>query len=107
MADVVVVGYGHVGDGNLHLNVSSPHGFSDELQARLEPFVYEWTAERSGSISAEHGVGLMKAPVLGYSKGAEALDLMRRIKAQLDPHHVLNPYKVLQQARPQAPAHAP
>jgi D-2-hydroxyglutarate dehydrogenase len=92
---VLVVGYGHVGDGNLHLNVSSPAGFSDKLQDLLEPFVYEWTAERGGSISAEHGVGLMKAGALGYSKSEEALDLMARLKHLLDPHRVLQPYKVL------------
>lgn len=92
---VKAVGYGHVGDGNLHLNVSSPSGYSDELEQLLEPFVYEWTAQQSGSISAEHGIGLMKAPVLGYSKSSEAVNLMQRLKVLMDPHQILNPYKVL------------
>lgn len=97
--DVIVVGYGHVGDGNLHLNVSSPSGYNPDLQQQLEPFVYGWTANQAGSISAEHGIGLMKAGALQYSKSGEAVDLMQRLKLLLDPHRILNPYKVLPDAR--------
>ena len=57
---VEVVGYGHLGDGNLHLNVSCQK-YDDEILRHIEPFVYEWTAARRGSISAEHGLGQMKA----------------------------------------------
>lgn len=96
---VMVVGYGHVGDGNLHLNVSSAQGFNTELEHALEPFVYEWTARHGGSISAEHGIGLMKAPALRYSKSAEAVALMQRLKVLMDPHRILNPYKVLPDGR--------
>lgn len=96
---VVVVGYGHVGDGNLHLNVSSPSGYNSELQEQLEPFVYEWTAQQGGSISAEHGIGVMKAGALQYSKSGEAVDVMQRLKLLFDPHRILNPYKVLPDAR--------
>eukprot|EP00879_Flechtneria_rotunda_P026430 GHRR01028181.1.p1 GENE.GHRR01028181.1~~GHRR01028181.1.p1 ORF type:complete len:484 (+),score=127.00 GHRR01028181.1:517-1968(+) len=95
LPDIKVVGYGHVGDGNLHLNVSSPSGYSDEVVQLLEPFVYEWTEERAGSISAEHGIGLMKAPCLTYSKSHDAVQLMQRFKQLMDPHRILNPYKVL------------
>lgn len=97
--DVVVVGYGHVGDGNLHLNVSSPSGYDKALEQVLEPFVYEWTAQQGGSISAEHGIGVMKAAALYYSKSAEAVALMQRLKLTMDPHRILNPYKVLPDAR--------
>lgn len=93
-ADVRVVGYGHVGDGNLHLNVSAPE-YSDELERAIEPFVYEWVTARRGSISAEHGLGRMKAECVGYSKPQEAVQLMGSIKRMLDPHGILNPYKVL------------
>ena len=55
-----VVGYGHLGDGNLHLNVSAPRGRTPDLTALVEPYVYEWTAGHRGSISAEHGLGQMK-----------------------------------------------
>jgi FAD/FMN-containing dehydrogenase len=55
-----VVGYGHLGDGNIHLNVAVPSDLADRVQSIIEPFVYEWTAARGGSISAEHGLGQMK-----------------------------------------------
>lgn len=60
-----VVGYGHLGDGNLHLNVSAPAGRTPQISALIEPFVYEWTRQRRGSISAEHGLGQMKADYMG------------------------------------------
>ena len=65
------------------------------LEAALEPYVYEWVAARRGSISAEHGVGLMKAAALHYSKDPLALQLMRDLKGVFDPAGILNPYKVL------------
>lgn len=89
-----VVGYGHLGDGNLHLNVTA-ETFSASLLGALEPYVYEWTAGQRGSVSAEHGLGFKKKDVLGYSKPPEALQLMRQLKALLDPKGILNPYKML------------
>eukprot|EP00074_Homo_sapiens_P063359 XP_011510037.1 D-2-hydroxyglutarate dehydrogenase, mitochondrial isoform X2 [Homo sapiens] len=89
-----VVGYGHLGDGNLHLNVTA-EAFSPSLLAALEPHVYEWTAGQQGSVSAEHGVGFRKRDVLGYSKPPGALQLMQQLKALLDPKGILNPYKTL------------
>ncbi|KAM5271025.1 D-2-hydroxyglutarate dehydrogenase, mitochondrial isoform 1-T4 [Hipposideros larvatus] len=89
-----VVGYGHLGDGNLHLNVTA-EAFSASLLGDLEPYVYEWTAGQRGSVSAEHGVGFKKKDVLDYSKPPEALQLMQQLKALLDPKGILNPYKTL------------
>ncbi|RDX88084.1 D-2-hydroxyglutarate dehydrogenase, mitochondrial, partial [Mucuna pruriens] len=89
-----VIGYGHLGDGNLHLNISTPH-YDDKILSRIEPFVYEWTSKHRGSISAEHGLGLMKASEIFYSKSHETVQLMASIKNLLDPNHILNPYKVL------------
>ncbi|XP_002723770.1 D-2-hydroxyglutarate dehydrogenase, mitochondrial [Oryctolagus cuniculus] len=89
-----VVGYGHLGDGNLHLNVTA-EAFSASLLSSLEPYVYAWTAEQRGSVSAEHGLGFKKKDVLGYSKPPAAVQLMRQLKALLDPKGILNPYKVL------------
>lgn len=83
-----------VGDGNLHLNVTS-EVFSPSLLADLEPYVYEWTARQRGSVSAEHGLGFKKRGVLSYSKPPEALRLMQQLKALLDPKGILNPYKTL------------
>lgn len=89
-----VMGYGHVGDANIHLNISAKEA-SKELLNLIEPFVYEWTTKRRGSISAEHGLGLMKANKIGYSKSEASIDVMRTIKTAFDPQGILNPYKVL------------
>uniref|UniRef100_H3DIJ7 D-2-hydroxyglutarate dehydrogenase, mitochondrial n=1 Tax=Tetraodon nigroviridis TaxID=99883 RepID=H3DIJ7_TETNG len=89
-----VVGYGHVGDGNLHLNISS-QAKDPALLAAIEPFVYEWTARHRGSVSAEHGLGLKKRNYIYYSKSSQAVALMGQLKALLDPKGILNPYKTL------------
>lgn len=89
-----VVGYGHVGDGNLHLNITSPTK-DPALLASIEPFVFEWTAKCHGSISAEHGLGLKKRNYIYYSKSRPAVALMGNIKTLLDPKGILNPYKTL------------
>lgn len=91
-----VCGYGHVGDSNLHLNVSC-HEFNDEIYKRVEPFVYEYTSKLRGSVSAEHGIGFLKTKYLKYSKQPEALNLMKELKTVMDPNGILNPYKVLPQ----------
>ncbi|KAH9326716.1 hypothetical protein KI387_006894, partial [Taxus chinensis] len=89
-----VIGYGHLGDGNLHLNISAPK-YDDTLLEQIEPFVYEWTTNHRGSISAEHGLGLMKANHIHYSKPTEAVQIMGSFKKLLDNNGILNPYKVL------------
>ncbi|RXK40578.1 D-lactate dehydrogenase [Tremella mesenterica] len=89
-----VIGYGHMGDGNLHLNVVSKE-WSDDVQQAIEPYVYELVAENSGSISAEHGLGIMKAPYISYSKSTESVEMMKRIKQMFDPKGLLNPYKYI------------
>ncbi|KAG1347473.1 D-2-hydroxyglutarate dehydrogenase, mitochondrial [Cocos nucifera] len=92
-----VVGYGHLGDGNLHLNILTTQ-YDNNILAQIEPFVYEWTSTHRGSISAEHGLGLMKADKIHYSKSPETVQLMASIKKLLDPNGILNPYKVLPQS---------
>uniref|UniRef100_A0A8C5MJ95 D-2-hydroxyglutarate dehydrogenase, mitochondrial n=1 Tax=Leptobrachium leishanense TaxID=445787 RepID=A0A8C5MJ95_9ANUR len=89
-----VVGYGHLGDGNLHLNVTA-ESHTDTVLAALEPFVYEWTAQHRGSISAEHGLGFKKKDHIYYSKSREAVQLMQKIKYMLDPKGIMNPYKTI------------
>ena len=93
----LVTGFGHLGDGNLHLNIYTPGRFNKDpaVLAAIEPFVYEWIAERRGSISAEHGLGVMKPAFLRMSKSESMIELMRGIKGLLDPNGILNPYKVL------------
>lgn len=93
---VNVVAWGHVADGNLHLNVAvSNHRVISQVQDILEPWLYQFIAQHGGSISAEHGLGIMKSDAIGYSKSPVAVNLMRVIKQLLDPNGMCNPYKVL------------
>lgn len=79
-----VVGYGHMGDQNLHLNIAV-RGYDKRVEKALEPFVYEWVSKRQGSISAEHGLGLAKKKYIGYSRNATTIGLMKQIKNTYDP----------------------
>lgn len=95
---VQVVGYGHLGDGNVHLNISTPNRGQDyhaALGREIEPFVLDWTLQHGGSISAEHGLGVSKSAWLGRAKPAATVAIMRQMKALLDPHNILNPGKLL------------
>ncbi|KAK4211961.1 putative D-lactate dehydrogenase 2 mitochondrial precursor [Rhypophila decipiens] len=89
-----VVGYGHMGDANLHLNISTRR-FDKRVEECLEPFVYEWIQARQGSISAEHGLGLQKKKYISYSRNDTAVQLMRRVKSMFDPNGIMNPYKYI------------
>ncbi|KAK6836586.1 hypothetical protein PG987_007081 [Apiospora arundinis] len=89
---VDVVGYGHMGDSNLHLNVAVRR-YDKRVEQVLEPFVYEWIAKVSGSISAEHGLGLAKKNYIGYSRSETMVKLMKQIKNLYDPNGIMNPYK--------------
>lgn len=66
-----------------------------DVEKALEPFVYEWVNGVGGSVSAEHGIGLLKRHAIHYSQRPEALALMRQIKDLLDPDGIMNPGKVL------------
>ena len=97
---VRLVTFGHLGDGNLHYNVQAPEGvdaavFLHEQEASINALVYEQVSQLGGSISAEHGIGSLKVAVLAQHKSPVALDLMRSIKAALDPDNRLNPGRVL------------
>jgi FAD/FMN-containing dehydrogenase len=81
---VGVVGYGHMGDSNLHLNVAVRR-YDKKVEQELEPFVYEWIASKQGSISAEHGLGLAKKKYIGYSRSETMVGLMKGIKNLYDP----------------------
>ncbi|VVC45617.1 Hypothetical protein CINCED_3A015335 [Cinara cedri] len=91
-----VSGFGHIGDGNLHLNVVTT-GSDERLTRLIEPFVYGWTRDCLGSVSAEHGIGLTKTDYLEHTKSPEAVRLMRSLKKTMDPGCILNPYKVIPQ----------
>jgi FAD/FMN-containing dehydrogenase len=94
-----MVAYGHVGDGNLHFNVSVPAGGDpSEFLARapaIHEAVHGIVRRYRGSISAEHGIGRLKRRALARHKGAVDIEVMRAIKGALDPRGIMNPGKVL------------
>lgn len=94
-----LVTYGHIGDGNLHYNLSKPVGTEDSgfrAQAdALSRIVYDATRAFDGSIRAEHGLGQSKRAVIADYKDTLELDLMRGIKQLFDPAGLMNPGKVL------------
>ncbi len=94
--------YGHIGDGNIHLNLSQPREMDgDEFFSRwheVTDIVHEITDELDGSFSAEHGIGLLKLREMQRYKSPVELALMRSIKAAWDPDNIMNPGKVLPHA---------
>jgi FAD/FMN-containing dehydrogenase len=97
---VRLVTFGHLGDGNLHLNLSAPAGgAADDSFVRrsgdLTKTVYDAVAARGGSISAEHGLGTFRRDAAASYKSEVELDLMRAVKRSLDPAGLMNPGKVL------------
>lgn len=93
-----VVWFGHIGDGNLHINILRPPGMTKEEFVgecrKVDNLVFETVQKFNGSISAEHGVGLSKKSFLKYSRSTEEIELMRQIKAIFDPDHIINPGKI-------------
>jgi D-lactate dehydrogenase (cytochrome) len=92
--------FGHVGDGNIHYNLSQPPGMDKDAflaeWPRLNRVVHDIVvAKYKGSISAEHGIGLVRRDELRHYKSEVELDLMRRVKAALDPKGLMNPGKIL------------
>ena len=91
--------FGHLGDGNLHYNLSAPAGMDARAfigeAGRANRIVYDLAAQLGGSFSAEHGVGQLKRDELTRYKPAIEVELMRRIKRALDPENLLNPGKVV------------
>ena len=92
-----IVAFGHMGDGNIHYTVMQPSGSAapEFPAAQLTAAVYEITAALNGSISAEHGIGAARKADLVRYKDAAALDVMRSIKAALDPNNIMNPRAML------------
>nr|WP_229427314.1 FAD-binding oxidoreductase [Massilia atriviolacea] len=94
-----LVCFGHVGDGNLHYNVAPPPGTAHEdflaNQEALNRIVHDSVAAHGGSISAEHGIGALKRDELKRYKPEVELNMMRAIKAALDPLGIMNPGKIL------------
>jgi FAD/FMN-containing dehydrogenase len=97
--DFEVCWYGHIGDGNLHLNILRPDNMSvADFMAKghaMSPKIFALVQARGGSISAEHGVGLLKRDFLDYTRSKEEIELMRGLKQVFDPHQIMNPGKLL------------
>jgi FAD/FMN-containing dehydrogenase len=95
---VRIVAFGHVGDGNLHYNMFPPPGDGRDFlawSAEVNHVVYDVVHRLEGSISAEHGIGALKRDELPRYKSALELEMMRAVKAALDPRGLMNPGKVL------------
>ena len=93
-----VVWFGHIGDGNLHINILRPEGMSKEAFVqecqRVDELVFRAVQTQGGSISAEHGVGLTKKKFLSFSRSEAEIQIMREIKKVFDPDQIINPGKI-------------
>ncbi|MCW5771661.1 MAG: FAD-binding oxidoreductase [Rhodospirillaceae bacterium] len=100
LSGVRVVAFGHVGDGNIHFNLSQPlQGWTRERYLgeweRMQRIVHDIVMEMGGSFSAEHGIGRLKRGEMRHYRSAVELDLMRKVKAALDPDGIMNPGRVI------------
>jgi FAD/FMN-containing dehydrogenase len=91
--------FGHIGDGNLHVNVMKPDALDKEAflarTSEADHAIFKLLQQYGGSISAEHGIGLLKKPYLGYSRTPAELALIKAVKHALDPNGILNPGKIV------------
>jgi FAD/FMN-containing dehydrogenase len=96
--DFEILWFGHIGDGNVHLNILKPDELPmEEFQQRcgeVSKWVFEIVQRYGGSISAEHGVGMLKKDFLQYSRSETEVAIMKQIKRAFDPHGIMNPGKI-------------
>jgi FAD/FMN-containing dehydrogenase len=96
--DFEVLWYGHIGDGNLHINILKPAGMEPATFARrcgtVSEHLFAVLQRHGGSISAEHGVGLTKKPYLHYTRDETEIGYLRAIKQVFDPNGIMNPGKM-------------
>jgi FAD/FMN-containing dehydrogenase len=97
---VDVIAFGHVGDGNIHFNITPPPGadqdqFVDKDGLHITKAINDLVCSLNGSISAEHGIGLLKRDELAWRKSAVEMDMMRAVKKALDPDNRMNPGRVV------------
>lgn len=96
--DIQIVVFGHLGDGSLHYNTFLPHILSNDVyqyEDSINTIVYNHVIRLKGTIAAEHGIGQVKNQWLPQVRTEAEINLMRAIKARLDPHNILNPGKLL------------
>lgn len=94
--DLLVLCFGHAGDGNIHVNIMIDREDQDELRRaqKAKEQIYRAALELGGTLSGEHGIGITKSPYLALEVGPLAMEAMKKIKAALDPNNILNPGKV-------------
>jgi FAD/FMN-containing dehydrogenase len=96
---VRIIAFGHMGDGNLHYNLSKPTGMADdEFRAMWDDFnriIHDLVMGMGGSFSAEHGIGQLKRRDLARYASPTEIGLMTSVKAALDPLNIMNPGKVI------------
>ena len=94
-----IIWFGHIGDGNVHLNILKPEqleiGKFYESCSKISEWVFDLVKKYGGSISAEHGIGILKKPFLQYSRSPAELEYMKSIKRIFDPHNIMNPGKLI------------
>ena len=97
--DFEIIWFGHIGDGNLHLNILKPDDLAKEVFfeqcAKVSTWVFEIVEKYQGSVSAEHGVGMTKKAYLKYTRSDAEIDYMRAVKAVFDPNNIMNPGKLI------------
>jgi len=93
--DLIIVNFGHAGDGNVHVNLLLDPQDEEEVSRAHKAVedLFRLVVSLGGTLSGEHGIGIAKAPYLGIELEASAVDVMRRIKRVLDPRNILNPHK--------------
>jgi len=94
--NLIIVNFGHAGDGNIHVNVLIDRQKAGEEERAHEAVkeIFAATLELGGTISGEHGIGITKAPYIAMELGDMGLEIMKRIKKVFDPHNILNPGKI-------------
>ena len=99
MPDARLCTFGHMGDGNMHYNISQPTGTDKaeflSYQPQINNFIHDLIISMNGSVAAEHGVGQLKRDLLARTKDPVEFELMRSIKQTLDPDNIMNPGKVI------------
>jgi FAD/FMN-containing dehydrogenase len=97
--DFEIIWFGHIGDGNLHLNILKPDDLAKEVFfeqcAKVSTWVFEIVEKYQGSVSAEHGVGMTKKAYLKYTRSEAEIGYMRAVKAVFDPNNIMNPGKLI------------
>lgn len=89
---LLIIGYGHIGDGNIHINLCAQQGQHVDM---IDQVVFKEVVDKKGSISAQHGVGIYKPQYLHMQKSQAILDIYKQIKLLFDPNAIMNPYKMV------------